>query len=64
MACVAVFLAIFSVGLATVGPAFWWGWVVCLAGQTLVAVTFGVLAALGPARSAAKLDVVAALHQE
>ncbi len=30
----------------------------------VVGVTFGVLAALGPARSAAKLDVVAALHQE
>jgi putative ABC transport system permease protein len=30
----------------------------------VVGITFGVLAALGPARSAAKLDVVAALHQE
>ncbi len=40
--------AIFSIGLATVGPGFWWGWVVCLAGQTLVAVTFGVLASRWP----------------
>lgn len=30
----------------------------------VVGVTFGILAALGPARSAARLDVVAALHQE
>jgi putative ABC transport system permease protein len=29
-----------------------------------VGITFGVLAALGPARSASRLDVVAALHQE
>ncbi len=30
----------------------------------VVGITFGVLAAIGPARSAARLDVVAALHQE
>lgn len=35
-----------------------------LIATVVVGVTFGVLAALGPARSAAKLDVVAALHQE
>ena len=35
-----------------------------LTATVVVGVTFGVLAALGPARSAAKLDVVAALHQE
>lgn len=35
-----------------------------LLATVVVGITFGVLAALGPARSAAKLDVVAALHQE
>lgn len=35
-----------------------------LAATVVVGIVFGVLAALGPARSASKLDVVAALHQE
>ncbi len=35
-----------------------------LIATVVVGVVFGVLAALGPARSAARLDVVAALHQE
>lgn len=35
-----------------------------LLATVVVGITFGVLAALGPARSAARLDVVAALHQE
>jgi putative ABC transport system permease protein len=35
-----------------------------LAATVLVGIVFGVLAALGPARSASRLDVVAALHQE
>jgi putative ABC transport system permease protein len=35
-----------------------------LLATVVVGITFGVLAAIGPARSAAKLDVVAALHQE
>jgi putative ABC transport system permease protein len=35
-----------------------------LAATVIVGIVFGVLAALGPARSASKLDVVAALHQE
>ena len=40
--------AIFSIGLAAVGPGFWWGWIICLAGQILVAITFGVLASRWP----------------
>jgi putative ABC transport system permease protein len=35
-----------------------------LLATVVVGITFGVLAAIGPARSAARLDVVAALHQE
>jgi putative ABC transport system permease protein len=35
-----------------------------LAATVVVGIVFGVLAALGPALSASKLDVVAALHQE
>ncbi len=35
-----------------------------LVATVVVGITFGVLAALGPARSASRLDVVAALHQE
>ncbi|HSK34069.1 MAG TPA: FtsX-like permease family protein [Propionicimonas sp.] len=35
-----------------------------LVATVVVGITFGVLAAIGPARSAARLDVVAALHQE
>ena len=35
-----------------------------LLATVVVGIVFGVLAAIGPARSAAKLDVVAALHQE
>jgi putative ABC transport system permease protein len=35
-----------------------------LAATVVVGIVFGVLAALGPARSASRLDVVAALHQE
>lgn len=35
-----------------------------LLATVVVGITFGVLAALGPARSAARADVVAALHQE
>lgn len=35
-----------------------------LVATVVVGVVFGVLASLGPARSAARLDVVAALHQE
>ena len=35
-----------------------------LRATVVVGITFGVLAAIGPARSAARLDVVAALHQE
>jgi putative ABC transport system permease protein len=35
-----------------------------LAATVVVGITFGVLAAIGPARSAARLDVVAALRQE
>lgn len=35
-----------------------------LLATAVAGITFGVLAAIGPARSAAKLDVVAALHQE
>jgi len=35
-----------------------------LVATVVVGIVFGVLAALGPARSASRLDVVAALHQE
>jgi putative ABC transport system permease protein len=35
-----------------------------LLATVVVGITFGVLAAIGPARSASRLDVVAALHQE
>jgi putative ABC transport system permease protein len=35
-----------------------------LAATVVVGIVFGVLAALGPARSASRLDVVSALHQE
>jgi putative ABC transport system permease protein len=35
-----------------------------LLATVVVGIVFGVLAAIGPARSAAKLDVVSALHQE
>ena len=35
-----------------------------LIATVVVGLVFGVLAALGPARSAARLDVVAALHHE
>jgi putative ABC transport system permease protein len=35
-----------------------------LAATVVVGIVFGVLAALGPARSASRLDVVTALHQE
>jgi amino acid transporter len=39
---------IFGLGLATVGPAFWWGWVVTLLGQLTVAIALGVLASRWP----------------
>ena len=39
---------IFGLGLSTVGPAFWWGWVVTLTGQLTVAITLGVLASRWP----------------
>ena len=35
--------SVFGLGLVEVGPGVWWGWVVTLGGQLLVAVTFGVL---------------------
>lgn len=37
---------------------------VTASGTLVVGIVFGVLAALGPARSASRLDVVAALHHE
>lgn len=39
---------IFGLGVADVGPGFWWGWVVVMGGQLLVAITFGVLASRWP----------------
>ncbi|WP_025132502.1 APC family permease [Leucobacter sp. PH1c] len=39
---------IFGLGLETVGPAFWWGWVVTLTGQLTVAIALGVLASRWP----------------
>jgi amino acid transporter len=39
---------IFGLGLQTIGPAFWWGWVVTLLGQLTVAIAFGVLASRWP----------------
>ena len=39
---------IFGLGLTTVGPAFWWGWVVTLTGQLTVAIALGVLASRWP----------------
>ena len=36
--------SVFGVGLQTVGPGFWWGWVIVFVGQTFVALTLGVLA--------------------
>nr|WP_279550659.1 amino acid permease [Leucobacter weissii] len=39
---------IFGLGLELIGPAFWWGWVVTLAGQLTVAITLGVLASRWP----------------
>lgn len=35
--------SIFSVGLTTVGPGFWWGFPITLAGQMLVALSFAML---------------------
>lgn len=40
--------AIFAIGLSTVGPGFWWGFPITLAGQMLVALTFGQLASRWP----------------
>ncbi len=39
---------IFGIGLTTVGPGFWWGFPITLAGQMLVALTFGQLASRWP----------------
>ncbi|WP_320669137.1 APC family permease [Patulibacter defluvii] len=39
---------IFAIGLSTVGPGFWWGFPITLAGQMLVALTFGQLASRWP----------------
>jgi len=39
---------IFGLGLALIGPGFWWGWVVTLLGQLTVAITLGVLASRWP----------------
>ncbi|HET6505881.1 MAG TPA: APC family permease [Baekduia sp.] len=39
---------IFAIGLTTIGPGFWWGFLVTLGGQMLVALTFGQLASRWP----------------
>jgi amino acid transporter len=39
---------IFGIGLATVGPGFWWGFPITLGGQLLVALTFAQLASRWP----------------
>lgn len=39
---------IFGLGLQSIGPGFWWGWVVTLLGQLTVAIAFGVLASRWP----------------
>lgn len=39
---------IFGLGLQSIGPGFWWGWVVTLLGQLTVAVALGVLASRWP----------------
>jgi putative ABC transport system permease protein len=56
----ALVAAMGSVGWQTPYSFPWSG----LLATVVVGITFGVLAALGPARSASRLDVVAALHQE
>lgn len=40
--------SIFGIGILTVGPAFWWGLVVAMAGQLLVALVFGMLVSRFP----------------
>jgi amino acid transporter len=39
---------IFGIGVSTIGPGFWWGFLITLAGQMLVALTFGMLASRWP----------------
>jgi len=39
---------IFGLGVSTIGPGFWWGFPITLAGQLLVALTFGMLASRWP----------------
>lgn len=39
---------IFGIGLVSIGPGFWWGWVITLLGQLTVAIAFGVLASRWP----------------
>ncbi|WP_320668772.1 APC family permease [Patulibacter defluvii] len=45
---IAALYGIFAIGLSTVGPQFWWGFPITLAGQMLVALTFGQLASRWP----------------
>ncbi|MDR7283230.1 amino acid transporter [Pseudomonas corrugata] len=40
--------SIFGIGILTVGPAFWWGLVVAMAGQLLVALVFAMLVSRFP----------------
>ncbi len=40
--------SIFSFGLTSIGPAFWWGFPVTLVGQLLVAISFGMLVSRFP----------------
>lgn len=45
---IAALYGIFAIGLMTVGPQFWWGFPITLAGQMLVALTFGQLVSRWP----------------